>query len=1306
MTNNYKIARFATLLLVFFAFLTQSVKAQLEPFAQAAGIAATNGWLTHSGTAGQIIALTTPSDVGNSLSYTGLATSSGNRTAIVGGNTEDINKPLTTPSTTSGYYSVLVKAQNTTGMCANTATGDYFMSFTGTVGGTTPGVTTFGARLYIRQGSIANTINIGVLNTSGGTITPSFGSIDYAINTTLLIVVKYDRTLTIGGTASLWINPASASLGGVEPITTATNATGTNTAIANLAGIAIRQGAITVAPNIGNTGNVEIDEIRGGTDWASVTPASVASAPTIAITQAATAIPTANSPAFAMGSVVTSTNLDVTFTITNAGSASLTLTTPITITGTGFSILTQPISPVPNVAPNNTTTFVVRFNSATAVAGALGTVTITNNANTSYVVNLSATATTPPTPSIAITQAATSIPTANSPAFAMGSVALSTNLDVTFTITNAGTASLTLTTPITITGTGYSILTQPTSPVANGAGNTTTFVVRFNSTTAVTNALGTVTITNNANTSYVVNLSATATAATTPSIAITQGATAIPTANSPAFAMGSIVAGSNLDVTFTITNAGTAPLTITTPIAVTGTGYSILTQPATSVPNVAPNNTTTFVVRFNNATVVTGALGTVTITNNANTSYVVNLSANATAPLAPSIAITQGATAIATNNSPAFAMGSIVTGSNLDVTFTITNAGTAPLTITTPIAITGTGYSILTQPTSPVANGATTTFVVRFNSATVVTGALGTVTITNNANTSYVVNLSANTTAPVVGGTDYEPFNQTSGFVSTTNGWVAHGGTGTAPTFTQQTSISTGSLLYSGLSTPTGNKTSIVAGNTEDINKALTAPIAADAYYSTLVNVPNTTAFNLNTTNGDYFMHLANGAGSVLGIGFVGRLYIRQGSTANTFNLGILNTSSPSPAIAVPTYSSVDYAVGTTYFIVVKYVVSTNAASIWINPATGLTTEPTTTLTNNSGTTPAPANVGSIAIRQGGTATIGTGNIEIDEIRVGATWASVTPAGPVVVLPPSLTATPTTLSFGSVIVGATPAALSYSLSGANLTNPVTVTSPAAFQIATSATGTFGATLTFTVVQMATSQTIFVKPTSTATLGALSGNITHASTGVTATPSVAVSGTIINSSSIIIAGLSVADFGIVNTGAVSTVKTFAVQGTNLTADLVVTAPTNFQVSKDGLTFSTSVSFTAVEVAPINGKDVFVRFAPTSGVSGLKDVVITSSSVGALSKTTSVKGTESSPTTALDNSFAKEVVIYPNPAQTSFQIKLPTTSKNYVVEIVDISGKVILTKKSDEIIPVENLQKGFYFVKFSNAERTFTKKISIN
>ena len=53
-------------------------------------------------------------------------------------------------------------------------------------------------------------------------------------------------------------------------------------------------------------------------------------------------------------------------------------------------------------------------------------------------------------------------------------------------------------------------------------------------------------------------------------------------------------------------------------------------------------------------------------------------------------------------------------------------------------------------------------------------------------------------------------------------------------------------------------------------------------------------------------------------------------------------------------------------------------------------TEGTPTVTNATGTTVAPAQLASLVIRQAGTATAGTGNIDIDEVRMGSTWAYVT----------------------------------------------------------------------------------------------------------------------------------------------------------------------------------------------------------------------------------------------------------------------------------------------------------------------------
>jgi hypothetical protein len=244
-----------------FVMVAVGAFAQSVPFT-GTGLLNANGWTTHSGTAGQVVILATASDSGNSLSKAGLAASTGNRTGIVAGNSEDLNYPLTAAITTTGYLSTLIKVTDTSTLNLNSATGDYSLGFTSVVGAST---TAFQARVYFKQGATPNTFLIGILNNSGGTAAPSYVATDLTVNTTYLIVVKYDLTTN---TASLFINPTP---GAAEPTATVTNVTGTTAAAAQIAGFVIRQAGSATA----GTGTMEIDEFRAGTTFASVTPANL-----------------------------------------------------------------------------------------------------------------------------------------------------------------------------------------------------------------------------------------------------------------------------------------------------------------------------------------------------------------------------------------------------------------------------------------------------------------------------------------------------------------------------------------------------------------------------------------------------------------------------------------------------------------------------------------------------------------------------------------------------------------------------------------------------------------------------------------------------------------------------------------------------------------------------------------------------------------------------------------------------------------------------------------------------------------------
>ena len=227
----------------------------LESFSYTGALNA-GGWTTHSGTAGQLLAITTPSTSGSSLSYTGLAASAGNRMMIDNSFSEDINYPLTAITGTVGYFSFIMNVNNTTGISTS---GNYFFGFGGTSGGT---VTSLHARVFVMDGSTTGTFKLGISN-SGSAAT--YTTADYPIGTNHLIVVRYDQTATVA-VADLFVNPTP---GAVQPAVTATNNSSTGSTLGTFASIFIRQST--------GTGNTEMDEIRTGSTWASVTPAGTAS---------------------------------------------------------------------------------------------------------------------------------------------------------------------------------------------------------------------------------------------------------------------------------------------------------------------------------------------------------------------------------------------------------------------------------------------------------------------------------------------------------------------------------------------------------------------------------------------------------------------------------------------------------------------------------------------------------------------------------------------------------------------------------------------------------------------------------------------------------------------------------------------------------------------------------------------------------------------------------------------------------------------------------------------------------------------
>jgi hypothetical protein len=157
-------------------------------------------------------------------------------------------------------------------------------------------------------------------------------------------------------------------------------------------------------------------------------------------------------------------------------------------------------------------------------------------------------------------------------------------------------------------------------------------------------------------------------------------------------------------------------------------------------------------------------------------------------------------------------------------------------------------------------------------------------------------------------------------------------------------------------------------------------------YASAVINVIDSTQLASTFSDNSYFLHFGStdstSAGSLLG-----RIHIKK-VVGGKYRLGIQNTSGTG---ASQTEFASDLVYGTPCLLVLKYDLngsSNDIASLWVNPTSLGGTEPSGQVTNNGSTTPGTA-FGSICLRNA----TATPNAEIDEIRVGNTWADVTPAG-------------------------------------------------------------------------------------------------------------------------------------------------------------------------------------------------------------------------------------------------------------------------------------------------------------------------
>lgn len=235
---------------------------------------------------------------------------------------------------------------------------------------------------------------------------------------------------------------------------------------------------------------------------------------------------------------------------------------------------------------------------------------------------------------------------------------------------------------------------------------------------------------------------------------------------------------------------------------------------------------------------------------------------------------------------------------------------------------------------------------------------------------------------------DAGQLTDSAGGANVSNGaWIPNTGTGK---FLQ---VATGDLSYTNYFTsPEPNSGRLLLDSTtvsaEDAFTEFTAQNSNTLYTSFLLNVAYTeNLFKHDTAIGDYFVALLT---STSKSSYTARLYIRKGSTVNTFNLGIAAQSGATTPVS---WVNTDLPIETTNLITIAYEFITGTANdvakLQVNPPY-TASEPAADATSvNTGSE--PGDLARFAVRQAYTSGKGcTPKCAVDAIKVSTSWSDGT----------------------------------------------------------------------------------------------------------------------------------------------------------------------------------------------------------------------------------------------------------------------------------------------------------------------------
>ncbi|WP_419788742.1 MBG domain-containing protein [Mucilaginibacter sp. X4EP1] len=240
-------------------------------------------------------------------------------------------------------------------------------------------------------------------------------------------------------------------------------------------------------------------------------------------------------------------------------------------------------------------------------------------------------------------------------------------------------------------------------------------------------------------------------------------------------------------------------------------------------------------------------------------------------------------------------------------------------------------------------------------------------------------------------------------------------------------------------------------------------------------------------------------------------------------------------------------------------------------------------------------------------------------IAVGGTYFPS--ANPVFNLATPIITASGTLAALTTTTGTASSSTSFSVSATSLTAGVLVTPPSGFQVSTD-NSTFSGTVTVGSSGTLAATTIYVRLAAADGVGTYSGNIVLSSTGATGV-NVATASSTVNAVPAITASGTLAALS-TTTGTASTSTSFSVSATALTAGVLVTPPSGFQVSTDNSTFSSTV--TVGSSGTLAATTIYIRLAAADGVGTYSgNVVLSSTGATSVNVATASSTVTAAPTT---------------------------------------------------------------------------------